>query len=332
MNNELNFGLDLELNEEHKNRESNYIAGVVDKEVLREDGQWLDFEPECEIQKSTDGDDRMNCVSNSESNARKLLMLRKFNININPSQRFRAKMSGTTRRGNSLYAVADSARHHGFVEDVDWPENVNLNWYQYYMEIPTKVKEKGVKTTLQFDVNYEQVPTTHSALMDNLRYAPIQVIGYAWASKDGIYYDYGNRPNHAFLLVGYVKGKYWIVYDSYPTDYQIDNNSTKQEFIKHLDWDFKFSDALLYTIKLKQPETSWLYKIINMLKNLKMNFWKNKDNPAEGLANGEIYICKNGKKKKVDDINDVMAVLEINFGIEKTDWGELGQYETVDKL
>lgn len=329
----INFGVDLAKNRKDRAQPTNYQLGAVSKEVLQPTGQWLDFAPECEIQKSTDGDDRMNCVSNSESNIKKILLKRQYNLDLNPSQRFRAKKSGTTRSGNSLFAVANSARKDGFVLNADWPENVNMGWTEYYRPIPSAVTAKGLKSVLQFDVNYEYVPLTSNALKEALKYAPVQVIGYAWAEDSGIYYDHGYRPNHAFVLVGYKPNGNWLVYDSYPTDFLIDNNSTKQEYIKELDKNFKFGDAMLFTIKLRATDKrSWLYKIIMALKNLKMNFWVNKNDHSKGMANGEVYITKDGKKKKVDDINDIMAILEMNFGIEKTDWGELGNYQTVDRF
>lgn len=328
---EINFGVDADKQRSDSERPTNFLLGAVEKEVLEPTGQWTEFMPECEIQK-TDFTDLMDCVTESAINAISILLQRKFNILIDRSQRFTAKMSGTTRSGNSLFAVSDSLRHDGTAEETDWKRDRTMTWNEYYMDIPAFVRKRALKILDQFEISYEKVPTSKAGLKEALKYGPVQVIGYAWASENGIYKDYGYSPNHAFLLVGYVEGQYWIVYDSYPTDFIIDENSTKQEFIKHLSWDYSFGDALLYSIKLKPETTSWLYKIINMLKNLKMNFWNDKNDHSKGTANGEVYIVKNGKKKKVDDINDVMAVLEINFGIEKTDWGELAQYQTVDKL
>jgi hypothetical protein len=268
INNNLNFGLDLAKHEADKQRPTNYKFGAVEKQVLRSDGQWLDFDPECEIQKG-DEEDWMDCVSESDVNDESLILQRKFNIKNNWSQRKRAKESGTTHSGNSLYAVADSAKNKGLCLEMDWPRDRTMNWNEYYAPLSANAVAKGKQYVAQFDVNYEQVPTNQDALMEALKYAPVQVIGYAWASYEGIYYDYGYAPNHAFLLVGYVKGKYWIVYDSYPTDFLIDNNSTKQEFIKHLDWNFKFGDALLYSIKLKSTDKrSWLYKLMDKFKNI----------------------------------------------------------------
>lgn len=323
-----NFGLIIE----EKKRDTDFQLGAVEKIALRQDGQWTDYMPECEIQKS-DLADYMDCVTESAINSLDLIIQQKFNNDTNWSQRFTAKMSGTTANGNTQYKVADSLRHHGAVKETDWPRNRGMSWNQYYASIPQAIKNLGLKFLTQFEVNYEYVPVNKDALKEALKYGPVQVTGYAWAEDNGIYKDYGYRPNHAFLLVGYEDNKHWIVYDSYPTDFIIDENSAKQEFIKKLAWNFKFGDAMLYSLKLKATDNrTWLYKIFMALKNLKWNFWVNKSDPSKGYANGEIYIVKNGKKKKVDDINDVMAVLEMNFGIEKTDWGELGQYQTVDKF
>lgn len=317
---EFNFGLDYEKNKEDSQRPENYQFGSVEKIVLREDGQWLDFDPECEIQK-TDHDDLMDCVSESETNFKKIILKRKFNIDADLSQRFRAKMSGTTRTGNSLHAVANSARHDGFVLEIEWPRNRGMAWDEYYKSIPGSVINRALKTTIQFDVNYEFVPTNKEALMEALKYGPVQVTGHAWASQDGIYYDYGYRPNHAFLLVGYIKNKYWIAYDSYPTDYIIDENSTKQEFIKYLDWNYKFGDALLYSVKLKATDQrSWIFKIIDMLKN----FYRD-------IKSGKSYFVKsvNGKvmKQEITSVNGILTLLHVNFGAKQTDWGELSNYE-----
>jgi hypothetical protein len=328
----LRTGLDLEKQKADSDRPTNYLLGAVDKIVEESDGQWTEYAPECEIQK-TDYTDLMDCVTESAINALSILLQRKFELYVDRSQRFTAKMSGTTHNGNSLFGVSDSLRHDGTVEEKDWARDRSMTWNEYYKDIPASIRKKGVQFTDQFEITYEKVPTHKNALKEALKYGPVQVIGYAWASDNGLYYDYGYAPNHAFLLVGYVEGQYWIVYDSYPTDFIIDENSDKQEYIKHLSWDYQFGDALLYSIKLlPESKKNWLYLIIYMLKNLKMNFWKDKSDHSKGMANGEVFLVKDGKKKKVDDINDIMAVLEINFGIEKTDWGELGQYQTVEKL
>lgn len=330
--NKINFGIDWYKQEKDKKRPTNFQYGAVDKQVLMPERDWTYLQPECEIQK-TEKVDLMNCVTQASINAISLILQKKFGIKENWSQRFTAKMSGTTTRGNSLYAVANSIRNDGIVLEVDWSYNKMMSWMQYYAEPYYAVKQKGKKFILEFDVSYEFIPTNKDTLKDALQYACPVVIGYAWAKEGEVYKDYGYRPNHAFIIGRILSDGKYIAIDSYPTDFIIDENSDKQEFFKTLASGFQFGDALLYTVNLKATDRrSWLYKIIDMLKNLKWNFWVDKDDPTKGTANGEIYMVKNGNKKKVDDINDVMAVLEMNFGIEKTDWGELGKYPEVTKF
>jgi hypothetical protein len=326
----INFGLDLTKNEQEKIRPTNKILGAVDKQVLRPDGQWLDQSPECEIQK-TDTDDLMDCVTESSINAEKLILERKFNVKKNGSQRFRAKMSGTTHNGNSLYAVANSARKDGSVLETDWPRDRSMSWNEYYATIPQAIKNLGLKFLDNYEVSYEQVPTNTNALKDALKYGPVQVIGYAWASDNGIYYDYGYTPNHAFLLVGYKPNGNWLVYDSYPTDFIIDSNSTKQEFTKELDKNFHFGDAMLYSFKGISTTTSKKKLLSLILSKTFMNgLWSFSDSHGVYFyfvkkVNGEYY----KQQLDISNLEKPLKALFILFGenglSRQTSYGEISQ-------
>ena len=135
---------------------------------------------------------------------------------------------------------------------------------------------------------------------------------------------------HAIAMIGYDLNyngrKVYVFQNSYGSDW-----GDGGKF--YIDMDFFDAENYGCYVNLDIPEEqAKKINAISMLKNLKMNFFKDKRNPSAGLANGEVYIVKNGNKKKVDDINDIIAVLEMNFGIEKTDWGELGRYPTVERL
>lgn len=304
MQNNINFGLDLSKQEKDSKVETNYKFGAVEKEVLMPDGDWTKLTPECEIQKGNT-DDWMDCVTESAINCISMILQQKFNIKENWSQRFTAKMSGTTRDGNSLYAVANAIRNYGIVMEVDWPRNRMMNWLEYYQIPTTAVKKKGEKWVIEFDVNYESVPTNRAALDKAQEFGPLQVIGYAWASEDGIYKDYGYRPNHAFVRAKKSEPTTFLqtAIDSYPTDFIIDDNSDKQEFIKILAADYKFGDALLYSIKLKATDKkSWLYKIFDMLNKI-----------VRG-TNGSLWFVKNGMKQQLTTWLHLAGALIDEFG------------------
>ena len=82
---------------------------------LQPDGQWKDYLPVGEKQHSVYFD-TMACVTFSALNALEILIKRQYGIDINFSDRFTAKMSGTTTNGNYLYKVGDSIRKDGFVD------------------------------------------------------------------------------------------------------------------------------------------------------------------------------------------------------------------------
>ena len=266
-----NFGLDVEKQKIDQTSITNYQFGAVDKEVLMPDGDWTSMQPECEIQKS-DYVDYMDCVTESAVNIISMILQKKYGIKKNWSQRYIAKMSNTTRQGNSLYAVANAIRKYGMVEEKDYPRDRNMTWEEYYAPVSISVIKKG--QAWGFDVNYETVATDKIILDKANEFAPPQVIGYAWAldGNNNWYVSNGTWCNHAFVkgTKSYPDSTKKAI-DSYPTDFQIDDNSDKQEFIKILSPNFYFGDALLYSVKEIEKQTvntSLLLKLKNMFKNL----------------------------------------------------------------
>src|ERR1051325_9571425 len=56
------------------------------------------------------------------------------------SERFLAKMSGTTHQGNYQQTVLQAIQQYGMVEDKDWPSEIpNFTWDEYYKEIPPEI-------------------------------------------------------------------------------------------------------------------------------------------------------------------------------------------------
>lgn len=276
-----NTGLNWELHQKHKEDSRNYKFGAVtNKIVIEPTGQYLDFAPMAEMQSGSQGD-KMDCVSESSTNVQKVLFERLFNVKDRHSVRFLAKMSGTTRNGNSLYSVALTARNKGFAFEMDWPRNCDMTWDEYYAEIPNDVISKAADNISNYELNYEMVATDPKSLMAALQYGPLQVIGYAWQQQqNGLYNDFGNQPNHAFVLAGYSQNgsvnvingismwvpDYWIAYDSYPANFD-ENDTNPADYIKHLAGDFHFGDAMLYSIRLKSEKKNLFLTLFNNAMN-----------------------------------------------------------------
>jgi hypothetical protein len=81
---------------------------------------------------------------------------------FNCSDRFTAKMSGTTHMGNYLPSVGNSVRKDGLVPEKTWTYPVNQNnpafeWSAYYAEIPQEIKNFAQNILTIFDFKYEWV-------------------------------------------------------------------------------------------------------------------------------------------------------------------------------
>lgn len=155
---------------------------------------------------------------------------------VNFSDRYTAKMSGTTKLGNSLPAVGDSIRKlHGLVPEKDWPwppsmtESMSADekWDLYYTTVPAYVIEKGKRFLDFFTIQYEWVviagstPNAAQAIKLNLQYGPMQIAAAVcspWGSNEGMPPIAACTCNtqHATLIYGdRVTGNPWKDFDHY---------------------------------------------------------------------------------------------------------------------
>lgn len=190
-------------------RETDWLAGDVSGikfEELNHMGDWTVFLPSEERQSGVYFDS-MACVTFSALNSieaqirahlayqripattiKALRELGYFNdkLEFNLSDRFTAKMSGTTRKGNTFVNVWDSIRKHtdgsgdGVLPEADWTYNPAqrtpaFDWDDYYAEIPQELKDKAKKFLDYFDIRYEWVQTNLDDLKKHLYQAPIQI-------------------------------------------------------------------------------------------------------------------------------------------------------------
>lgn len=122
---------------------------------------------------------------------------------VNISDRFTAKMSGTTKQGNYLGAVWDSIRHHGVLPEWDYPNDLDkFNWEEYYKEIPQELKDKASKFLEIFETKYEWI-TSKNDIEKHLKQAPIQIVSKVctpW-NVETIIPTCGSGSQHATLLI-----------------------------------------------------------------------------------------------------------------------------------
>lgn len=220
--------------------------------VLSENGQY-DFKlPTDETQKRF-GFDAMACVSFSALNNLEIIFNTLITLGlisadglkflrdegyidqtgqVNFSDRFTAKMSGTTKNGNSLPAVGDSIRKlHGLVPEKDWawPSEISsvntdeANWNIFYQDVPQAVIDKGLRFLKKFSIQYEWVvlagatPDARAAIKSVLKYGPVQIaaaVCWPW-NTDQVINACGCGTQHATTIVGFKESGEWKDYDHY---------------------------------------------------------------------------------------------------------------------
>jgi hypothetical protein len=214
---------------EDEGSDKDYVFGLSGEpeEILQPDGQWVYYLPEAEDQKGRLVE-TMACVSYSFLNATEILFKRKWNESINKSDRYLAKLSGTSTRGNTQRNVGDAYRLYGMVDEHIWPyDRETFTWNEFYKVIPNEIIAIGQKELVNYSIEYKIVENNKRALMSALKYSPLWIAGYAWYKQGIKYVSYGT-PNHAFVLVGYKENEYWLAFDTY------------SPHVKMLDWNFDF--------------------------------------------------------------------------------------------
>lgn len=173
--------------------ENLWVGGTIPYEARLVTGDWRPYAPTLEKQK--DPLETMACVSFSCLNAIET-QYKFFGVDVNFSDRFLAKMSGTTQQGNWLDKVADTARNVGLVLETEYPNQPKAKvWNDYYSEVPQSVKDKAVKQTIL----YEGVTINPTNLAYHLKHSPIQIVVT------------NTNPEHAVTLVCVEGDQGWVL-------------------------------------------------------------------------------------------------------------------------
>lgn len=157
-------------------RASDYAGGTLPYEVLNESGDWTQYLPPGEWQR-INALDVMACVSFSALNVLETLYFFLTGTQRNFSDRFTARMSGTTSDGNWLWKVGDSIRKDGLVDEIDWAwTNSIVDWDTYYANPPMDVINKAKEFLKEWEVKYEFIDFSRDSLIYHLKQSPIQVV------------------------------------------------------------------------------------------------------------------------------------------------------------
>lgn len=240
----INYGLILD---EPSEKDYGFLGGFLPYEVLVEDGDWTPYLPEKELQ--AEKYETWACVTFTVLNCLETLIKRKYDEDVNFSDRFLAVISETKDGGNTPRKVLDSLRKKGVVsEDVyPFPETFK----EFYADIPDKVIDLAKEFTEDWEFKYENVP--NEQVSKALKSSPLFVSVPAWFQENGLYYrPKGKKDNHAATLIK-ITPEYKRVFDTYKAS------------IKSLDRDMKHSVIKRFSVKKRVKKTFWLLAILRRL-------------------------------------------------------------------
>lgn len=169
-------------------RPEDWIAGAISGipfEIRNPKRDWRPYLVKKEYQKAKE--DSMSCVSFSAISA--IEMQEKFltGKESNYSDRFIAKMSGTTKDGNYLYKVGDAIRNLGLVKEESYPAPPNFTFAQYHAPISepklSQLLAEGQEWKQRWEVRTEFINNSigiwyniKEDLMHHLQQAPLQIV------------------------------------------------------------------------------------------------------------------------------------------------------------
>lgn len=205
--------------------------------ALQPNGQWDTFLPAEELQAQYT--ETQACASFGTLNCVEALERHEFGKTNNWSDRFLAKISGTSRQGNDPHTVAETLRKKGTVPEAEWPTKEVYSWDDFYKDIPFQVQvDAQAKFRGLYEFAHQYVKTDPNSMMTALQFSPLGADVFAWSLPDGRghYRRSGRQSNHWVCIYGFVEGRYWKCFDTY------DNTHKK------LVWDFGFTVVKQYTL------------------------------------------------------------------------------------
>lgn len=198
---DLVFGSDASL--EHK------FAG---RAVLNPSGNWETWLPSTEHQ--APDYETQACVSFNTLNCVEILRKFQEDLDVNLSDRFVARISGTNpNAGNSPRVVANAVKKFWSVKEPEWPRPATLE--EFYANIPEKLRSLAIGRGSKYEFGYEQVP--YSSIPMALTFSPLGISVPAWfLGKGGKYYrPAGQRDTHWCVCIGQTPEGDLLVFDSY---------------------------------------------------------------------------------------------------------------------
>jgi len=276
--------------------------------------------------------DTFSCVVYSIAKATCYYLFKAYDIKITISEMYNAFFAKVVQNhGTTIAAGMESFRKNGWVSDADYPFLPTTTAAEFFRKPPKEIILKAHGVLTEWEFHWEVLPAQLQAIFEAYKKTPVVLTGFAWASYlgEGVYYDYNNRANHAFLGLEASDNGNNICDDTYPRE-RLDNDLIKDDMLKELHKSFKYGSAHRVWLTPKKKEVLLINKLKNMIKDIWM--WFETVGSPKGVRAYFVPKDSEGKikgKQEIDLEDPVMAVKALYSSlytagiIKKTDWGEI---------
>lgn len=234
MNTQKNYGLIIEKPEpEAWVFGSANLPSYATREILQPSGDWREYLP-LEEKQMKFGVESQGCVSYTLLSICEMLIHKKYNLKVNFADRFLAKVSETTRNGNSPQRVAETLRKVGVPKEEAWPFTENINsWDKFYAPIPPKLYELAREFLNEWNFKHYIVPSNPEAIQDALQFSPLGISVAAWTEgKHEVYQQRGQDNHFTTCYASNDFGKYYNIFDSYDSFLKKYSHEAKPAIVK----------------------------------------------------------------------------------------------------
>lgn len=298
-----------------------YILGVSsplkEPPIIFPDGHgWHEFRAKSEMQFNRNFDS-YSCTIFATAKGLVAYLAKVYGVETTVSEMFNAFYAGVIQgKGTTVRQALESFRQYGWVEDKDYPFTADTTATQFFSRPPIKIQIKAKGKLTDWIVRWEQLDYSsnvpHSKIIEALKRTPVICSGYAWASYygEGIYRDYNNQANHCFLDDDWADNPQYdlIACDTYPQDFQYDENSEDSEFVKKLSKDFRIWSAhRIWLEPINKKKLNFLINFKNMftkiVRDIHGGLWFIKPTEKDGVK-------FTGKQKIEDWLSFAGAIID----------------------
>jgi len=259
--------------------------------------------PEIQLNKNFD---TYCCVLFGIAKATCYYLFKRYGVKTSVSEMYNAFYARVEHgRGTSIRLGMESFRKYGWVEDRNYPFTAEMVLKDFYKRPPKEIQIMARGKLKKWKFRWEVIPVNLDSIKNQYKRTPVVLTGFAWASRNGIYYDNGRWANHCFLGLEVLDNGNNFCDDTYPKTFKYKENVQKDELFKELHKSFKYASAHACWLEPIEEKKKLLTYFINMFKKISRD------------TKGGFWFIKDGKKQKIEDWEAMLGSIIDEIGVEK---------------